>query len=183
MLKYGYHQLSVGVLSHLYKYINYFKVVTRCLLTRYYNNLNLAMTLYQTRLLYVLQLEISIWVLSREIFHELAYSNFSTGKIFMNHQEHLVINGFSKHFKGNFYKWPLICETRDSPQKKPLFSNIATYCIAIHCRKQTTMYLLMQLHVEINLRTFRFQYYYFYFLAKCVASIYTIQSIHTYLHM
>ena len=36
---------------------------------------------------------------SKGEFHKLAYSNFSTGKIYANRQEHLVINTFSKHFK------------------------------------------------------------------------------------
>ena len=52
---------------------------------------------------------------------------------FMNHQYHLVIKVFSKHFEGKFHKWQLIHEIHENfPLKNPQYYNTSLLIYLSH---------------------------------------------------
>ena len=80
-----------------------------------------------------------------EIFHELAYPNFLRGKNFTNHQEHLVVNAFSKYFEGKiFTNGNCFVKFVPSLEKPAIINN---YGICMH--SYIAMYVASYLHYSV----------------------------------
>ena len=120
----------------------------------------------------------------RELFHKFAYSNFSRGKIFTNHQEHLVINISSKHFKGKiFHKWQLICEVHETLLNKQAIQYsyvyvIRSYVVHTHVRKK--LQIKMPTHLIFKLEMLKNLFNIFNNI-PWILSVYTCDSEHAWI--